>query len=180
MQAVSTTAYESISTVTVGSGGTTSITFSSIPATYTHLQIRSLARGLNPNAECQGKYQFNGDTSSNYHLHGSRTEGSVVYTFNEINQTSIGGVIRYSAANAAANNFGVGVTDIFDYANTNKNKTMRSVGGSDQGATNFGQVYFTSGLWVNTSAITSINIANQDGSGWAEYSSFALYGIKGA
>ena len=38
------TSYESIATVTVGSGGAANVEFTSIPGTYTHLQIRMLGR----------------------------------------------------------------------------------------------------------------------------------------
>jgi hypothetical protein len=49
--AASTNSYESIATVTVGSGGASEVEFTSIPSTYTHLQIRALAR--NTTAEQQ-------------------------------------------------------------------------------------------------------------------------------
>ena len=38
------TSYESIATVTVGAGGSSSISFTSIPSTYKHLQIRAITR----------------------------------------------------------------------------------------------------------------------------------------
>ena len=63
------TSYESISTVTVGGGGSASVSFTSIPATYTHLQVRAIVRttsASNPNLA----YKLNNDTSnSNYRYH---------------------------------------------------------------------------------------------------------------
>jgi hypothetical protein len=41
-----TTSYESIATVTVGGGGAATVAFTSIPATYTHLQIRGIGRSM--------------------------------------------------------------------------------------------------------------------------------------
>jgi len=58
--------YESIQTVTVGAGGTATVTFSSIPATYTHLQIRGIARA---SADTQLDVTLNSDTGSNYSYH---------------------------------------------------------------------------------------------------------------
>jgi hypothetical protein len=83
-----------------------------------------------------------------------------------------------AAGGSAASIFGVLVLDILDYANTSKTKTTRTLMGYDKNGA--GKVTLTSGLWNNTSAISSISIVPKDGSSWAEYSSFALYGIKGA
>ena len=170
-------AYDSIATTTVGAGGASSITFSSIPSGYTHLQIRSIARGTVAQGEMQTFYRFNSDSGNNYAYHLLRGNGSGVFADGITSASSASAVTRYSAANAASGIFGAGVTDILDYANTSKNKTIRSLGGVD--ANGSGQVYFTSGLWMNTSAITSITIGINDGGDFAQYSQFALYGIKG-
>jgi hypothetical protein len=42
-----------------------------------------------------------------------------------------------------------------------------------------GEAFFMSSLWMSTSAITSIKLYPNTGN-WAQYSHFALYGIKGA
>ena len=57
----STNSYESIQTVTVGSGGQSTISFTSIPSTYKHLQIRMLARATG--ASTVGLIRFNSDAS---------------------------------------------------------------------------------------------------------------------
>jgi len=67
-----------------------------------------------------------------------------------------------------------GVTDILDYASTNKNKTVRTLGGFD--ANGSGYVNLTSNLWSNTAAINTITI-NAVGT-FNQYSQFSLYGIK--
>jgi hypothetical protein len=64
--AISTT-FDSIATVTVGSGGSSDVTFSSIPSTYKHLQIRGIYRYTTA-LDILGM-QLNGDTAANYSSH---------------------------------------------------------------------------------------------------------------
>jgi hypothetical protein len=78
------------------------------------------------------------------------------------------------AASSTASVFGGIVIDILDYANTNKYKTMRTLSGYD--ANGSGNVGLFSGLWMNTAAVTSINLLTFYDQ-YATYSSFALYGI---
>ena len=59
-----------------------------------------------------------------------------------------------------------------DYTNSNKYKTTRSLSGQDQNSS--GEVFFWSGLFNSTDAISSITLLNS----YAQYSSFALYGVK--
>jgi hypothetical protein len=172
--------YESISTVTVGSGGSSTITFSSIPSTYKHLQIRGISKqsatttGF-PNI---GLY-FNADTTfTNYRSHYINANGSALGA----GEVQAAGYYAYSfntiTSNAGyANMFGASVTDILDYANTNKNKTIRTLGGQD--ANGSGEVVFTSGLWMNSStAVNAITLVLPGGGNFTQHSSFALYGIK--
>jgi hypothetical protein len=167
--------YSSIATQTVGSGGASSITFNSIPSTYTHLQIRMLARATDNNTIVYGR--FNG-SGVNYARHNIYANGSSA-TANATTSTdaSFFGTCSPNAVNSSM--FGTSIIDILDYANTNKNKTVRSLAGSDHNATaGFdGWFYLQSGLWADTSAINSINLFAGAGS-FAQYSSFALYGVK--
>jgi hypothetical protein len=159
--------FDSIATVTVGSGGASDVTFSSIPATYTHLQIRGI--GLMTSA---GGFtvQFNSDTTSNYSWHQLYGDGSNGNANNGANQTFM--YMAYGGGSTTApSSF---VTDILDYANTNKYKTLRGSSGNELGGS--GGVQFWSGNWRSTSAITSIKITASVN----QYSSFALYGIKGS
>jgi hypothetical protein len=170
------TSYESIATVTVGGGGSATITFSSIPATYTHLQIRALCKCTAADSNVQSIFgQFNSDTGSNYARHFLNGSGSAAAANGFASQTSV-----FFGTNMNANAtsvFAANVIDILDYANTNKYKTTRSLSGADNNGAGF--VQFMSGLWMNTAAITSITILpNSDN--FAQYSSFALYGIKGS
>ena len=162
--------------VNVGSAGAASVTFSSIPSTYTHLQIRAFCKCTTADSFVQSIYgQFNSDTGSNYARHFLNGSGSAVATNGFANQTSMFFGTNINAT--ATSVFAANVIDILDYANTNKYKTTRSFSGADNNGAGF--VQFMSGLWMNTAAITSITILpNADN--FAQYSSFALYGIKGA
>ena len=172
------TAFESIATVSVGSGGAATVEFTSIPGTYQHLQIRAIARTDRANAQGDYlKFNMNSDTASNYSAHelsgynGSVAAGSNVSVAYQV-------INRWAGTSQAANTFGGGVIDILDYANTNKYKTTRSLAGWNDNTQ--GSLHFNSSLWMSTSAITSIAITAGGGTSIDEYSHFALYGIKGA
>lgn len=172
-----TNSYESIATTTVGSGGAASISFTSIPATYQHLQIRALARLNNAGANGTGILVYNSDTNTNnYTYHEIVGNGASASAYGsaapESNQLT-----GLTGGTALTSNFGAVVTDILDYANANKYKTMRNFGGYDNNGS--GQIRLNSGLWMNTAAITSITLTPNAGTAFVEYSSFALYGIKG-
>lgn len=161
---VSPTSYESIATVTVGGGGSSSITFSSIPSTYKHLQVRGIHKHSASGA--WASIQFNSDTTaSNYTYH--RLTGD--------------GATASAEANASLNrtftsypHWGSVVIDVLDYLDTNKNTTVRTLSGWDGNGS--GEVNFVSNLWKNTAAVTSLTVAL---SSFVEYSQLALYGIKG-
>jgi hypothetical protein len=165
--------FESIATTTVGAGGAATVTFSSIPQTFQHLQLRVTAKSTG--AGDSVKINFNSDSGNNYANHFLYGNGSAVSSGAE---TSINRINVYSmyASNSVANVFGVGIIDVLDYTNTNKNTTTRALGGFDQNSG--GSLGLQSGLWLNTAAITSITFTPQNPD-WAQYSSFALYGIKG-
>ena len=167
--------YESIQTVTVGAGGSSSISFTSIPSTYKHLQIRMFARSNRATNPEFLKINFNSDTGANYSWHYIYGQGasvaagagaSATYMFSEY----------YGGAAQASGVFGAGITDILDYANTNKYKTIRDLGGYDNNGD--GSISFQSGSWRNTAAVSSIQITPGGGTTIQQYSSFALYGVK--
>ena len=177
--AASTNSYESIATVTVTTA-VSSISFSSIPSTFKHLQIRGIARSANAAAAEQGKLQMNGDTSaSNYAFHSLKGNGSAASAegYGTGVVAGVAGVFRITANTAGSNIFGVTVVDILDYTNTNKYKTVRILTGQDQNGS--GDIQFNSGLWLNTAAVTSLTLTMQGSGNFMQYSSFALYGIKG-
>ncbi len=175
---LSTNSYESIATTTVGSGGSSTITFTSIPSTYQHLQIRYIARDTLGTADVAGLLlRFNSDSGTNYTRHYLLADGASVYTGGSTSRTSINGGLVLSGGSPASV-FAAGVIDILDYDDTNKYKTYRVLSGVDTNGTSPpGYVDFESALWLSTSAVTSITITLPSGN-YAEYSSFALYGIK--
>jgi hypothetical protein len=164
--------YESISTVTVGATSVTNVEFTSIPATYTHLQVRGIAR--HSANETDIKVQLNSDTGSNYSQHRLYGTGSVTGASGDANGTSMEFCGRMDAT---ANTFGANVIDILDYTNTNKYKTVRILMGYD--ANGSGYVSLSSGGWRNTNAVTSVKLIPYSGN-FVQYTQFALYGIKGA
>jgi hypothetical protein len=168
--------YESIATTTVGSGGQTPITFSDIPQTYKHLQLRIMSRDGRSATANNLLARFNGDTASNYSNHNLLSDGASATSEGYTSQTEM--VVGLSTSNsAAANIFGVSIIDIFDYANTNKYKTVRTLTGADRNGA--GLLRMWSSNWRSLSAVTSITLYAQTTPNISQYSSFALYGIKG-
>ena len=169
-------AYDSIATTTVGAGGASSVTFSSIPSTYTHLQVRFIARISTSDTAENTWLQFNGDTGSNYAYHFLDGNGSSASAGSGTSQTRILAG-RAGAANSGSNIFGVNVLDVLDYTNTSKNTTARILGGIDRNGD--GNIRLDSGAWFNTAAVTSLTISPTTANSFVQYSQFALYGIKG-
>lgn len=171
-----TNSYESIATATpTGS----SFSFTSIPSTYKHLQIRSIAKMTSTAASGDDGYivTVNGDSGSNYTWHMIYGIGSGP-AYAATGGSSQSRIYPYGLPFSGGSNIGWGamVTDILDYSNTNKNKTFRFLSGYDTNGA--GDMVLASGLWMNTAAISSITIAAPYGN-FASGSSFALYGIKG-
>lgn len=164
--------YESIATTTPNNQ---TVTFSSIPSTYAHLQIRAIGRATRAGSTDSVKLQLNSDTAANYVQHFLYGDGSSVIATATTSAAFIYPVIT-TASTDLSNTFCAMVIDILDYTNTNKNTTVRSLTGYD--ANGSGYAMFTSGLWLNTAAVTSITFS-PGSSNWAQYSHFALYGIKG-
>ncbi len=167
-----------LATITLTSSAA-SITFSGIPADYKHLQIRYCAKTSRAALSDYAKLELNADTTTtNYRGHTLSGGGSAVFAETHVNAIEVGGF----PGNTNANMFGVGVLEFLDYTNTNKYKTIRTLDGFDQdsASTGAGYVAMQSGLWMSSSAITSIKITPGVGPNFVANSSFALYGIKAA
>ncbi len=163
------TAFESIATQTLTSNATT-ITFSSIPSTYKHLQLRISGR-ITAAALGYAYLQFNNDTGSNYYAHRLSGDGATASATSFSPTEIAAGIIDGRSSTTMT---GI-ILDIHDYSSTSKNKTARSISGSDNNGT--GNISLMSGLWMSTSAIDSLKIF---GNTYASGSTFALYGIKGS
>ena len=168
--------FESIATVTLSSAQST-VSFTSIPSTYKHLQLRVNVRGA---GGAWNFLTFNGDTTqANYYAHELAGNGSTAYS----NATAGGSApvgIQLFVSYGFSNIFTGGVIDILDYTSTSKNKTVRALSGWDgNGSTPPGEVRLTSGLWSKTpETISSLSFVTNAGN-YQQYTQFALYGIKG-
>ena len=165
--------YDSIATTTVGAGGATDITFSSIPSGYTHLQIRGISR---TGSVAEFWIRLNNDTGNNYAYHTLRGNGSQALAGAVTSTSRIAALTEVGSA-TVANTFSPIIIDILDYANSSKNKTIKILTGTEQNNTT-DEIGLSSGLWINTSAITSITLFNAGGNSFTQFSQFALYGIK--
>ena len=168
--------YESIATAN-GTGSSATISFTSIPATFKHLQIRFIARDNRATTYEIFNATFNSDTGNNYkRYHSLAGDGSAIYVEAGTSSYSsflVGGV---ASLNGLASTMGTGIIDILDYTNANKYKTTRSLTGAEFNG--YGEVDFWSGLWMSTSAISSITITSGTSTNFTNTTSFALYGIK--
>ena len=159
--------YESIASAN-GTGASNTITFSSIPATYKHLQIRGILVGT---ASDTVSVSYNSDTTTtNYYYH--RLQGTGAGSPN----AAAGNIRRLFDSAGSGSYYLAFVVDILDYANTNKYKTTRSLSGYD--ANGSGLIDFESNLWKNTAAISTLALNLTGGIYFTTASSFALYGIN--
>ena len=162
--------YESIATIT-GTGSSGTISFTSIPSTYKHLQVRWMGKSTST-----GTYTaltFNGDSGASYARHSIYGNGSSAGVEAYASNSSMSGGFLTASTDTG---FGVAVLDILDYTNTSKNKTLRGLTGRDNNGS--GIVALISGAWFSTSAVNRLDIVVNAGS-WSTTSIFALYGIKG-
>jgi len=169
--------YESIATAT-GTGLSGTITFSSIPSTYKHLQVRFMGRSTSTNLAAS--IIVNGSTTG-YARHYLFGTGASVTAGGQASQSSFSLIDTITGSNSTANIMGTGILDIHDYASTTKNKTLRFFGGYDtNNGSDGGIISLQSSLWANTSAITSIDLRTDGFANfWSTNSVFSLYGIKG-
>lgn len=164
-----TSSYESIATVTVGSGGQSSVTFSSIPSTYKHLQVRAMH--LYTGSGANMVLSYNSGAFNNVISHYTYGNGSSV-TSSADSSTAIISL----QSGATTTDFCVAIYDILDYTNTSKNKTLRGLVGQDRNGS--GAVAMISALATNTSAINALTFTYAGGPSFQQYTQFALYGIK--
>ena len=157
-------------------GSQASVTFSSLDSTYgadyQHLQIRTVARTDRSSTVDFAKMTLNG-ASSNYSRHYLLGDGSSVSS-GAASGTSFLYGLRASAASDTADVFGVGVIDILDPFETTKNTTTRTFTGAS------GQLWFASGLYYVTDAITTITFTPEIGTNFVTGSRFSLYGLRSA
>lgn len=155
------------------SGTQATVDFTNIPQTYTHLQIRAIARANRAGSEDSVRLRFNSDSGNNYSQHLLYGNGSSAISAAGVSQSFAYPAIT-TAASDLSNTFCAMVIDILDYKNTNKNTTIRSLGSYDINGAGISSL--NSGVWLNTAAVTSISLS-PGSSSWVQNSSFALYGV---
>jgi hypothetical protein len=165
--------YTLIATQTLGSN-TSTITFSSIPQTYTDLIL--VANGYTTYTSDfydAYQFQFNGDTGSNYSSTNFYGDGSSVGSTKSSNLTHM--QMGYVATRNTSNNINTAIFHFMNYSNTITYKTVIDRGGDVKGI-----VMADVGLWRSTSAITSISITDTRGTSFGTGSTLTLYGIVAA
>jgi hypothetical protein len=161
--------YKLIASSTVGSGGTASVTFSSIPSTYTDLQIVLSPRNNNNDFYDNLNIAFNGSSSSlsGKGLQGNGSSASSFSVTNYLGETN--------GATSTANTFSNISIYIPNY--TSSNYKSYSVDNTQENNSSTSLMGLYAGLWSNTAAITSITLSGPYSS-YVQYSNFYLYGIK--
>jgi hypothetical protein len=175
------TAYESIQTIYLSSGSQLTLSFSSIPATFKHLQLRCSLRSLRTNDIASTfRIRFNGDTGNNTIYNRLMNNGSgaatgfiafpdqLVYIYNAC----------ISNQSAPTSFFSPLVVDIYNYSSSSIYKVYDSISGIPYASTDQ-RTGKGMGAWASTTAINSLEFTTDDGSNFAQYSHIGLYGIKG-
>lgn len=173
--------YDALASATISSSGSIgTVSFTGIPSGYKHLQVRMAA--TEPTGDAYFSIVFNGDTTqTNYPRHRIYGTGSSVGAGAQNTDATTKGVIigipAYSTTYPS-----VSITDILDYSSSSKYKTARILHGQD--ANGSGILEFNSSLWLNTAAITSLDVrCNLSGGGssgntFNANSVISLYGVK--
>jgi hypothetical protein len=160
-----------IASVTVGSGGASSIDFTSIPSTYTDLCVKVSART-----------SFSGNTEAIWlRTNGSTTGFSLRYVQGDgasassgTGTASLGGLVNGNTA--TSNTFANMEWYIPNYAGSSFKSSSYDGVSENNGTTAYAGFY--AGLWSNTAAITSLKIESGNGNTMLQYSTATLYGIK--
>ena len=171
--------FDLLETTVLGTA-TSTVTFSGLGSysDYKHLQLRIVSRrpaGGDFLTSGSWGLQFNSDTASNYSWHRlAGAGGSVLSDGGGSNSYGPDNVV-HGVPNSPTGSFGASITDILDFSNTSKYKTIRVLAGVSDSVK--AEIDLNSGSWRNLNAITSITIKERWGN-FAVNSRFSLYGIK--
>jgi len=160
--------FAAIATATAGSGGLASIQFTSIPNTYTDLCIKLSARTTNAYFRDSVEIRFN---SVNANL-------ACTFIIGQTSTVSAGPAsvvtVEVEGNTNNANLFSIGDIYIPSYRSSNY-KNVSVTYGSPNTTSGSNAIGMTSGIWSDTSAITSIILTSAS---FMQYSTATLYGIK--
>jgi len=158
--------HKKLETVTVGAaGGVSSISFTSIPQTYTDLVIKLSSRSSNPYIDIN----FNGLATNFSSLYGYGN-GSSVGGGTQAKFLGVG-----SSTSNTANTFGNLEVIIANYASSHY-KSYSAYSAQETNAAS-AEMHTVAGLWSNTAAITSVQIYPEGSGTFAQYTTATLYGV---
>jgi hypothetical protein len=160
--------YTLISSVSVGSGGASTISFTSIPQTYTDIKVVWSVRLSSTNFDLTVDY--NGSNTS--------LTARTLYTTNGTSATSEATAYGYywmNTSGTTANTFSNGELYMPNYTGSN-NKSFSIDMVVENNAT-AARLALEAGLRSNTAAITSLQFAPNAGN-FEQYTTITLYGIK--
>jgi flagellar capping protein FliD len=168
-----TIAMQPIYTQTVGSGGAGTITFNSIPQTFTDLKIVVSCRSSTSTIDSL-YVAFNNDRSSLYSTTYLQTSGGSPASIRTSNETVFTlGVVPPSTY--TANTFTNDLIYIPNYTNSSF-KSLIADGIAENNSSSVYYLRLNAGLYRSTNPVTRIDIFS-GGATFAQYSTFTLYGI---
>lgn len=168
--------FYSIATATA-TGSETSLTFTSIPATWKSLHLRSTV--LDNLAQGRAfRVRFNGDTGTNYTVLTIGGAGAGLGTFGATS-ASVGYIeYGYYGGSTSSGYPTISMIDVIDYANTSKLKTGKTSWGTLSPSGNNPEVGLNTFTWNSTTAISSITVTVDSGTAFANGTTVSLYGVK--
>lgn len=162
------------STVTVGAGGASTISFTSIPSTYTDLIVMVSTRGTSSGVAEANRIHFNGDTT-NTNYTGKRLLGSGSGASSD-QTTAITPGFFNNLSTSTASTFSNSIVYIPNYTGSNsKSYSIDTV--TENNATE-AYMALVAVRWSGTAAITSMTFTPESGGNFAQYSTASLYGIS--
>lgn len=148
------------------SSSASSVTFSSIPATYRDLIV--VVQYLSSTGTASLELRLNSDTGANYHRVWMVGDGSTASSFSETSATE---VFLSSDTGAGTTGEHLSVIQIMDYSATDKHKTILSRGNRASSG-----VTAQAARWANTAAVNTV-LLRTSSNNFASGSSFYLYGL---
>jgi hypothetical protein len=160
-----TATYTPLATTTLVSSAS-SVTFSSIPATYRDLIVVADFTPALADGDC--RLRFNSNTGGNYNFVQATGNGTTTNSTSSNDQTLIGGMTSFITTSASRTNY---IIQVFDYAQTNKHKSVL-IRYNDPAK----GVVMVFARWASTAAITAVNLFNENAD-FTSGSTLSLYGI---
>ena len=165
--------YTLIEKIAVGAAGASSVTFTSIPQTYTDLKIVTSARTTSAIAEDFLYARFNADSGSNYTLRLLRGNGSTVAS-GTITSGTYAYVGQIEGTSNTASTFTNSECYIPNYTSSNQKSYSTDTVAENNATSTYEAII--AGIWTGTAAISSIVLTPAQGN-FTQYSTFYLYGI---